>query len=200
MTTRLTKAEAAAYLGCSPRTIERYVRQKRLNVAYQRGRTRPIAVFDADAVKAVSAQIGNQADPAQAHCDISPLDDISAIRLPAGTNRPDVGAAVLGVRLPEHYRVRLEQEARSAGITLSAYARRLLMDSLEGNTVALQTAESLQREITETQKSIEQLRADLALISIALLMRGGRCSRLEAQDWATANLGVDPFRDLVEPD
>jgi excisionase family DNA binding protein len=42
----MNKAEAAEYLECSVRAIERYVQQGKISCTYQKGKTRSIAVFN----------------------------------------------------------------------------------------------------------------------------------------------------------
>ena len=41
----MNKKEAAQYLGCSERAIERYVKAGKLSCTYEKGKTRDIAVF-----------------------------------------------------------------------------------------------------------------------------------------------------------
>ncbi len=43
----MNKKEAAAFLGVTTRSLERYVSQNKLKVKYVKGKTRPVAVFDA---------------------------------------------------------------------------------------------------------------------------------------------------------
>jgi excisionase family DNA binding protein len=42
----MTKQEAAEYLGCSIRQLERYTTENRIGVRYEKGRTRPTPVYD----------------------------------------------------------------------------------------------------------------------------------------------------------
>ena len=42
----MTKAEAAEYLGCSVRQLERYTSENRIGVRYEKGRTRPTPIYD----------------------------------------------------------------------------------------------------------------------------------------------------------
>jgi len=41
----MNKKEAAAYLGCSERAIERYVKDGKISCSYEKGKTRTVAVF-----------------------------------------------------------------------------------------------------------------------------------------------------------
>jgi excisionase family DNA binding protein len=41
----MNKKEAAAYLGCSERAIERYVQSGKISCSYEKGKTRTVAVF-----------------------------------------------------------------------------------------------------------------------------------------------------------
>jgi excisionase family DNA binding protein len=42
----MNKQEAAKYLGCSIRQVERYTTENKIGVRYERGRTRPTPVYD----------------------------------------------------------------------------------------------------------------------------------------------------------
>ncbi|BAZ33616.1 hypothetical protein NIES4074_61300 (plasmid) [Cylindrospermum sp. NIES-4074] len=42
----MNKKEAAKYLGCSERAVERYVQQGKISCRYEKGKTRSISVFD----------------------------------------------------------------------------------------------------------------------------------------------------------
>lgn len=42
----MNKQEAADYVGCSVRAIERYVQQGKISVRYEKGKTRSVATFD----------------------------------------------------------------------------------------------------------------------------------------------------------
>ena len=46
--TAMNKEEAAAYLGISTRTLERYSKDGKLQVKYEGAKTRPIAIYDRD--------------------------------------------------------------------------------------------------------------------------------------------------------
>ncbi len=42
----MNKKEAASYLGVSTRAIERYTQQGKISVKYEKGKTRPVAVYE----------------------------------------------------------------------------------------------------------------------------------------------------------
>lgn len=42
----MNKQEAADYLGCSVRAVERYVQKGKISVIYEKGKTRSVAMFD----------------------------------------------------------------------------------------------------------------------------------------------------------
>jgi excisionase family DNA binding protein len=42
----MNKKEAAEFLGCSPRQLERYTKENKIGVRYEKGRTRPTPVYD----------------------------------------------------------------------------------------------------------------------------------------------------------
>ena len=48
---KMKKKEAADYLGVSTRAIERYTSQGKLSVKYEKGKTRPITIYDPNELK-----------------------------------------------------------------------------------------------------------------------------------------------------
>lgn len=54
---KLTKQEAITLLECSPRSLNNYVRQRRIVVEYVPGRTRPVATFDRDEVLRLKSEL-----------------------------------------------------------------------------------------------------------------------------------------------
>lgn len=42
----MTKAEAALYMGISERSLERYTKDNKIGVRYERGKTKPVPVYD----------------------------------------------------------------------------------------------------------------------------------------------------------
>jgi excisionase family DNA binding protein len=55
-----SKQEAANLLGVSSRAIERYTQQGKLSVQYQPGKTRPVATYDEQELKALKADIDRE--------------------------------------------------------------------------------------------------------------------------------------------
>jgi excisionase family DNA binding protein len=53
----MTKQEAADYLGCSVRQLERYTSENRIGVRYEKGRTRPSPVYEESEVAAFKAAL-----------------------------------------------------------------------------------------------------------------------------------------------
>ncbi len=53
----MTKAEAAEYLGCSVRQLERYTSENRIGVRYEKGRTRPTPVYDEGELEAFKSSL-----------------------------------------------------------------------------------------------------------------------------------------------
>ena len=53
----MNKKEAADYLGVSTRAIERYTKQGKLSVKYEKGKTRSIAVYDQEQLDKLKAEL-----------------------------------------------------------------------------------------------------------------------------------------------
>ena len=53
----MNKKEAANYLGVSTRAIERYTSQGKLSVKYEKGKTRPIAIYDQKELKKLKEEL-----------------------------------------------------------------------------------------------------------------------------------------------
>jgi excisionase family DNA binding protein len=47
----MNKEEAAAFLGCSVRQLERHVKENKIGVRYEKGRTRPTPVYDEEELR-----------------------------------------------------------------------------------------------------------------------------------------------------
>lgn len=53
----MNKQEAAQYLGVSPRQIERYTKENRIGVRFEKGRTKPTPVYDEGELKRFKDEI-----------------------------------------------------------------------------------------------------------------------------------------------
>ena len=53
----MNKKEAANYLGVSTRAIERYTKQGKLSVKYEKGKTRPIAIYDQEELEKLKEEL-----------------------------------------------------------------------------------------------------------------------------------------------
>lgn len=53
----MKKKEAADYLGVSTRAIERYTSQGKLSVKYEKGKTRPIAIYEPNELKKLKDEL-----------------------------------------------------------------------------------------------------------------------------------------------
>jgi excisionase family DNA binding protein len=76
-----TKAQAAEFLGVGIRAVERYSEQGRLTVRYEKGKTRPVAVYDEKELKALKAELKSSLEP--------PMRP--QVLNPANTEQPDSG-------------------------------------------------------------------------------------------------------------
>jgi excisionase family DNA binding protein len=69
----MNKEEAAAYLGISTRTLERYTQQGKLEVKYEGAKTRPIATYDRDDLDRLKAELGTPTiKPTVSDSDLTP--------------------------------------------------------------------------------------------------------------------------------
>jgi len=55
---KLSKDEAAAFVGCTTRTLTNHVTAGRLKPTYEKGKTSPIAMFDIEELKRIKAEHG----------------------------------------------------------------------------------------------------------------------------------------------
>jgi excisionase family DNA binding protein len=69
----MNKEEAAAYLGISTRTLERYSKDGKLQVKYEGAKTRPIATYDPDDLDKLKAELQTPTiKPTVSDTDITP--------------------------------------------------------------------------------------------------------------------------------
>ncbi len=110
----MRKEEAAKYLGVSTRTIERLATEGRLRTRREKGKTKPIVVFDDEDL----ARVKKEREEA---------------RPPEVFGRPNTTKPLdsIGFRLDALYVKMLEQQAKSKGISASAMARHLVIQGLE---------------------------------------------------------------------
>lgn len=59
-----TKQEAAEHLGVGVRAVERYAEQGKLTVQYERGKTRPVAMYDERELERLKKEIQSSLNPA----------------------------------------------------------------------------------------------------------------------------------------
>jgi excisionase family DNA binding protein len=110
----MRKQEAAEFLGVSTRTIERLATEGRLKVRREKGKTKPIVVFDVQDLERIKKE-REEARPLEVFGrpnTAKPLDSI-------------------GFRLDPLYVRMLEEQAKAKGISASAMARHLVIQGLE---------------------------------------------------------------------
>lgn len=59
----MNKQQAAEFLGVSIRALERYTQQGKVSVRYQQGKTRPVAVYDEQELKAFKKELQSNLYP-----------------------------------------------------------------------------------------------------------------------------------------
>jgi hypothetical protein len=159
-----SKREAAEFLSISPRSLERYTRQGRIRAHYQKGRGHPVPIYEEGDLEALKADLGPTLAP------------------PSG--KATATSETVSFRLDKHYRARLIDEGEKRGISAGAYARLLVIDTLEDGE-----HERLRTDLGELRRLVALLSEDLATAAMALLLHGGRVEQeAEAREWVIANL------------
>jgi excisionase family DNA binding protein len=85
-----TKAEAAEFLGVGIRAVERYSEQGRLTVRYEKGKTRPVAVYDDKELQTLKEELKANIDPPmrpQVMKPANPEQDASGVSGAAATQQ-----------------------------------------------------------------------------------------------------------------
>ena len=209
MPERLTKEEAAQYLGVSVRTIERYAHEGKLIPLYERGKTRSIATFALYNINALKVELeglsathlsGLSWEAQDENAASNPLRPNNTDEAQGGgAEETESAAPMIGVRLPAHYRDQLLRRAELENVPVSAMTRQMIIDLMEGNAPRARKggAEDVSATVARLENAFERLRTDLALITLALLMKAGRCSAEEAGDWIYAHLDIDCYEDPI---
>ncbi|MBX3110280.1 MAG: helix-turn-helix domain-containing protein [Fimbriimonadaceae bacterium] len=110
----MKKSEAAQFLGVSTRTVERLVAKGRLRPRREKGKTRPILVFDQAELSRVKKEL-QEVRPEEVFGRPNTLKPKDAV----------------GFRIDPHYYKRLEEEGGKLGLSAGEYARRLVVRGLE---------------------------------------------------------------------
>ena len=108
----MTTSEAAKFLGVTPRTLQRYTKEGRLGARQEKGKTRPVTVYDEAEVMALKGKL-----------ESSPY----AKR----TQNVSLSTDTITIRLDEHYLTRLADEGTKRGYSAGQYARQLIIQGLE---------------------------------------------------------------------
>lgn len=88
----------------------------------------------------------------------------------------------IGFRLPPAAARKLTAEAAGRDLTPGTYARRIVLDALAGD------AGRVAEELAAARKELARLRADLRLVTVALLADAGNAELEQAEAWVRANL------------
>ncbi len=87
-----TKQEAAEHLGVGIRAVERYAEQGKLTVKYERGKTRPIAMYDEQELAKLKKEVESSLNPALRPQVVK--DASTAIENSANTENPASGVLI----------------------------------------------------------------------------------------------------------
>ncbi|RYG99221.1 MAG: hypothetical protein EON58_04700 [Alphaproteobacteria bacterium] len=112
--TGMQRREAAAYLGVSLSTLDRFASRGRLTRGRAKSKTKPVTVFDPAELESLKAELGQA----------KPTDIFRRVN----SERPQ---DAIGFRLDPFYVERLKEEGARHGMSPGEYARRLVVRSLE---------------------------------------------------------------------
>lgn len=167
----IRKSEAAARLGVSVRALERYTSQGKIGVRYERGKTRPVAVYDEADLAALRERLGRAV----------PLRET-----PLG---PPPATETVSFRLDPFYLQELRAAAAAEGVSAGSYARRLVVSSLESRHA--EDAGLLRRDVAALRADVRAFRSAFASSVYTLLLAAGRATTEEADEFVRACL-IEP--------
>jgi hypothetical protein len=171
----MNQQEAATYLGISVRSLQRYVQAERLRVRYESGKTRPVPIYDDQAIEALKAKL--------AYRPVFPQSQGKSV---SERKQP------FGFRLAPQEREDLVRNAQQYGMKPSEYARLLvqsgLEDGLQNQISTLQKEIMLLREQVATlENALRQLQADFPA-TVEVLLEFGGMEPKAAKHWIATNL------------
>ena len=152
------KKAAAAELGVSVRTLERYTRQGKISATYSSGRARRTPLYNEDELAALKGQLD---------------------RLPAPqAQRVDTVTETISFRMVPLYAQRLAAEGAKRGMSSGGFARTLVVAALE-ETEHLRL---IREQVATVQRLVRLVGEDLANAVLVLLVQGGE-SEASAREW-----------------
>lgn len=145
----MNRQEAAHFLGVSVSTLDRLASKGQLSRGRARGKTRPRTDFDGGELERLKAHL-EQAGRSKPPAEFSPL-------------APPTSNAV-GFRLDPHYTQQLRSEGETQQLSPGEYARKLVIQGLEGGQGEHLREEmaTLQRDLTAISEECKTLRGELA--------------------------------------
>jgi hypothetical protein len=177
---KMTQQGAAKLLGISVRSLQRFVKQGRLAPTYQRGKTRPVPIFDEAEVETLRAELWNR-----------PVYPQQQTRSEQTKKQP------FGLRLAPEEIQRLSEEAARYGRRPSEYARYLVQLGLE--SAFRQEADHLRQEVVSLQSQVAGLNeaiqnlCDDFVETIEIVLEVAGMSSEEARRWVDENLRLGPL-------
>lgn len=144
----MNRQEAAHFLGVSVSTLDRLASKGQLSRGRARGKTRPRTDFDVGELERLKAHL-EQAGRSKPPVELSPL-------------APPTSNAV-GFRLDPHYIERLRSEGEQQQLSPGEYARKLVIQGLEGGPREYLRDEmaTLQRDLTAISAECKSLRTEI---------------------------------------
>lgn len=159
----MSKKDAAAFLEVSPRALERYTQQGRLSVRHERGKTRPVPVYDDAELTQFREELNRQR---------------TRRAVPQSESMEGVG-----FRLDAFYRQQLETRGAAEGLSAGEYARRLVVRALEDPA-----GESVTRDLAALREEMTKLRADMASSLEMILLNLTAAKPEEIKAWVSQHL------------
>lgn len=164
----MNKQEAADYLGCSVRAIERYVQKGKISVIYEKGKTRSVAMFDEVELESFKQQLERSLiKPAFEESRQILPETLSQLAVVGNTPGEVVGVDVVD-RLSSIIELLLHSQSVNIGDKLlltvpeaqklTGLSREILMDAIaQGNLLAKKIGKPWRIKKTDLESFVENL-------------------------------------------
>ncbi len=176
----MTKKEAAEYLEMSERSLERHTKDNRIGVRYERGKTKPVPVYDAGDLDRFKAELE------------TPVHRPAVEKMPTGADTNAAESGAIQLARPAEFLQMIEgvinatarevAKAMATGADNGASKRQSLETPLKDR--AFLSVEESAAHLGISQGSIEKAIKARALTVHRELARGRRIKRVELDKWA----------------
>jgi excisionase family DNA binding protein len=125
----MNKQEAAEFLGVGVRALERYMQQGKLGARYEKGKTRPVAVYDVGELRALKAELDSKlfsTRPTVEHPNSANSEQGLAV-LPGNSSLPtapvNFGHFIQALSMFDERMLTVDEAAEFSGISANALRR-----------------------------------------------------------------------------